>query len=546
MFSFDLVRRPWIPVTAGGTTVELVSLCDALTRAHEIDALSWEDSLQTVAVLRQVLLPVLLDACGAPRSEREWARRWDAGRLDAGRLSDYLDEHADRFDLFHLAAPFAQVADLRTANEETKPVSLLMPAVATGNNTPLFTSRTDADPPLLPAATAARALLAAHCWDTGGIKPGAIGDPQAKGGKVYPPKGASGTGPLGGLGVVIPAGPTLAATLLLNTPILRQGMHPQDRPQWRAPVATAGWQTRAALGLLDLLTFQSRRIRLIPQLGPDGQPAVSRVVMTAGDRLDHIPDSEPHTLWRQVKKPGAGAPPQQPARHQAGRVGWRGLTALLATTAPTADGLSTSLLVGQAAGLQAENYLADTLALQVMTVGVVYGNQSAVVEDVLTDTVPLPVLALAADTVVRDLLQQVVDQAERLRRAGNTLGDDLRLAAGGDKLPSDKGQRLGDALVFQLTPAAHRLLAGLQREPDRVDDADDAWQQVARTFALNAGEQALATAPPQAFLGRQVRRSPTDARPVAKRLADAEAHYRAAIHLTLPRRPSPARSGAPT
>lgn len=543
MFSFDLVHRPWIPVTAGGPTVDTVSLFDALTRAHEIDALDWEDPLQTVAVLRQVLLPVLLDACGAPTCERDWAERWDTGRFDAGRLIGYLSEHVDRFDLFHPATPFGQVADLRTGSDETKPVSLLLPGVATGNNVPLFTSRTEANPPLLPAAAAARALLAAHCWDTGGIKAAALGDPQAKGGKVYPPKGASGTGPLGGLGVVIPTGPTLAATLLLNTPILRQGLHPGDRPQWRAPAATAQWQTRAALGLLDLLTFQSRRIRLFPQPGPDGQPAVSRVVLTAGDRLDHVPDFEPHTLWQQDKNPGAGTPPRHPARHQPGRVGWRGLTALLATAAPTRSGLSTSLLLGQAAGLQAENYLPDTLPIQVITVGVMYGNHSAVIEDVLTDAVPLPVLSLAADTAVRGLIHQVVDQAERLLGAGNVLGDDLRLAAGGNKLPDDKGQRLGDALVHQLTPAAHRLLAGLQREPDRVDDADDAWQQVARAAALRAGEQALAAAPPQAFLGRQIRRSSTDPRPVVKRLAVAEADYRAAVHSILPRRPVPDRAG---
>jgi CRISPR system Cascade subunit CasA len=523
MTSFDLIHQSWVPVTISGRRAE-VSLLEALTMAHEIDGLALDDPLQAVAVLRQVLLPVTLDAIGAPRSRSEWAGRWQEGRLDAGQLSDYLAEHANRFDLFHPVTPFAQVAGLRTEKHETKPVTLVLPAIASGNNVPLFSARTEADPPTLTCAHAARALLAAHCWDTAAIKSGAVGDPQVKAGKTT----GNPTGALGQLGVTVPFGRSLAETLLLNIPIISAGLRPDDRPQWRSRAATSAWRQRPVLGLLDLLTWQSRRIRLVPEELNDGEIGVRHVVLGAGDRLDQIPvDVEQHTAWRQVDKPKAGDPPTRPVRHQPGRSAWQGLGALLATTQPTDNKISSPLMLRQLAGLREEEYLPADLPLQVLTVGVAYGNQSAVIEDVLVDQIPLPVAALAAASPVRQLLLDVVGQADDLRAAANHLGDDLRRAAGGDKIPWDKSQRLGDILVYDFTPVVRRMLAGLQRHPEQVDKADSAWRAAARRIALEAAEPALAAAPPEAFLGRQEREG------FAHRLSTAEARYRAAVNRAL-------------
>ena len=522
MPTFDLVREPWVPVLSGGTRVD-VSLQDALTRADEWDGLALEEPIQVVALLRQVLLPVVLDALGAPRNATEWSRRWNAGALDGERLAAYLAEHADRFDLFHPEHPFAQVGGLRTAKNESKPASLLLPAAATGNNVPLFSARTEGDPPALTPAEAARALLAAHCWDTAAIKSGAVGDPAAKAGKTT----GNPTGPVGQLGVVIPIGPTLASTLLLNTLILPQGLAIEDRPQWRAEPAVPAWGRRPARGLLDLLTWQSRRVRLIPEIDEHGRTVVRQVVLAAGDRLDPLPEDEPHTGWRQVDKPAAGQSARRPERHRPGRAAWRGMAALLATVQPTGDGASTSRLLAQLADLRAEEHIPADLPLQVLTVGIAYGNQSAVVEDVMIDSLPLPVAALSPDGEVRELLLGVADQAEHLRVAANRLGDNLRLAAGGEKLPWDKSQRLGDALVHQFTPVVRRMLTGLQREPERADDAESAWKQAARRLALDAGELALEAAPPTAFLGRQ------ESERVTHRLSIAEARYQAAVRRIL-------------
>lgn len=487
-FSFNLVDEPWIPVVEGGRP-RLMSLLDALLRAHEVDGLATANPLETVAVLRQVLLPVYLDSCGVPGGESEWKRRWREGRLPDQEIKDYLNHHRDRFDLF-ASRPFGQAAGLRTGKDESKPVSLLIASIATGNNVPLFTPRTEAAPPALTPAEAARAMLATQCWDTAAIKSGAADDPQVKGGKTT----GNPVGPCGALGVVLPIGRNLAETLILNSPIVRQPPT-EDVPQWRRnQPMTGAWQPqKSALGLLDLLTWQSRRVRLIPERDAGGKVVVKRVVLTAGDRLHPLPqDVEPHTAWRQVDKPRAGQSPVMPVRHRVGQDAWRGLTSILATI----SGNYSPTLILQLAGLDID------VPLQVLTVGVEYGNQSAVVEDVIVDMIPLPLAALKPGEV-RQVIESVISEAEGLRRAGNQLDDNLRRASGGSPVPWDKGLRVGDALMHDLNPVVRRLLAGLQQQPDRYREAEDAWRTVARKLAFRAAEPALAAVPPTAFLGRE-------------------------------------------
>ncbi|MFI7081271.1 type I-E CRISPR-associated protein Cse1/CasA [Micromonospora sp. NPDC049903] len=548
--SFNLTDDAWIPVVAqrdGPPTgqpdhgsfppaPQVWSLADVLTRAHEIDALGLANPLEVAAVLRQVLVPAYIDACGVPRSEEEWRQRWMEGALPSAQIKGYLTSRRSLFDLFG-PRPFGQVAGLRTRKDETKPVSLLVAAIATGNNVPMFTSRTEANPPPLSPAEAVRAMLAAQCWDTAAIKSGAADDPQA---------GAAGkttgnpTGPCGALGIVVPLGRNLAETILLNTPIVR---HPptDDVPQWRRePRPTGVWETRGARGLLDLLTWQSRRVRLIPERTAGGDVVVRRAVLTAGDRLLRVPqDVEPHTAWRQVDKPKANQPSVMPVRHVLGREAWRGLESLLATIPSSGTKVFSSNLLVQLHQLRMNGHIPADAPVQVLTVGVAYGNQSAVVEDVIADVVPLPLTALDPDSDVRQVVETVVVQAEELRRAANRLGDDLRQAAGGEALPWDKGQRLGDGLMFEFSQLVRRLLAGLQRQPQRWEEAEDAWRQAAQELAFAAGERVLAATPPTAFFGHKSRDKKFDGKDTKPmlRASTAESSYRRTVRRILGSQP---------
>ncbi|MFD7896310.1 type I-E CRISPR-associated protein Cse1/CasA [Streptomyces sp. NPDC059743] len=564
---FDLVDEAWLPVR--GVAGDLVRRQGGLGSAEGaglrhllLDADRFQDLVvdlptQKPAIYRQLLLPIVVDALGWPTNAAAWMDMFQAGAFTPGQreaLSAYLDEHRHLFDLFGAVEPFGQVAGLRTAKGETKGSALLVATAATGNNVPLFSSRTEGDPLELTPAQAARWLLHTQCWDTAAIKTGVVGDPQAKSGKTT----GSPVGPLGQLGVVMPVGRTVYETLVLNIPFGRASLS-DDLPQWRRRAtggrvedtlscATPAWQSRAARGLLDLWTWQSRRIRLFPEETPAGV-RVTRVIVAAGDRLVPIPADEPHTAWitdRPVrgKKPGKAAvsPVDRPRRHQPGRAAWRGLEALLAVGSIGEDreatagraGFRTSLLLSGLSGT-AER-MERAYPLQVELTGIAYGNQSAVIEDVLFDEIPLPLTALDPDGIVYGTLLEAVDQAEKLASAVNSLSADLRRAAGSEPIPWDKGQRPGDTLLHALDPVVRRLLAGMRRVGEDFDQSErglEAWEQKAAHATWKVAGQVFSTAAPGVFTGRRVSK---DGKECVFRLSTAERGFRHRLDAILTRR----------
>ncbi|MFI6289529.1 type I-E CRISPR-associated protein Cse1/CasA [Streptomyces sp. NPDC051018] len=564
---FNLLDEPWLSVRPaddvvgdGGEagSVRAVGLRRLLLDADRFQDLVVELPTQKPAIFRQLLLPVVVDALGRPANATEWIAMFRAGAFteeQRQRLTAYLDTYGHLFDLFDPVDPFAQVAGLHTAKGETKGSALLVATAATGNNVPLFSSRTEGDPLELTPAQAAHWLLHTHCWDTAAIKTGVVGDPQAKSGKTT----GNPVGPLGQLGVIMPMGRTVYETLLLNIPF-DQALLSDDRPQWRRRAregevedtlscALPAWQTRAARGLLDVWTWQSRRIRLIPEETPAG-PRVTRVVVAAGDRLTSTPLSDPHTAWntdrpasraRKGAKGGSGNTPR-PRRHQPGRAAWRGLEALLAIEKDSRDddataarsGFQTSVLLGRLRAIGAR--MPQAYPLQVELTGITYGNQSAVIEDVFFDEIPLPITALDPEGIVYDSLLGAVGQAENLATAVNHLSGDLRRAAGSEPIPWDKGQRPGDTLLHALDPVVRRLLAGLRdvgEDFDRSERGLEAWELKAERMTWEVAEQIFSTAAPGLFTGRTVVK---DGKEQVYRLSTAERAFRKRLDTILTRR----------
>ncbi|MEU1291995.1 type I-E CRISPR-associated protein Cse1/CasA [Streptomyces sp. NPDC005840] len=518
---FSLTDEPWLRLApATGGPVREHSLCTALLDAHEFGDLAVEVPTQRPAVFRQVLLAVVLDALGRPADEREWMTWFSRGRWSPQqrtRLEAYLEAHRALFDLFDPVHPFGQVAGLRTAKSETKSAGLIVATAATGNNVPLFASRTEGDVLSLTPAQAAHWLLHTQCWDTAAIKTGAVGDPQAKVGKTT----GNPTGPLGQMGVTLLVGTTLFETLLLN---LTVGAPPAsaDLPQWRrrdpdAPrsVGTPAWQKRAPEGLLELWTWQARRVRLFPETSERGL-RVTRVLVAAGDRMPHTPETEPHTMWRleptggRSAKRGSGADalPRRPLRLQPGKAAWRGLDALLALERQSREagaktsGFATSKLLDQAGALAPD--LGESYPLRVELSGVAYGNQSAVIDDMMFDAIPLPLAALEADSDVRAAVLEVADQAEQLATAANHLSADLRRALGSEPIPWDKGQRPGELVLHALEPLVRRLLEGMRgvKDMERIEAGQLAWEQLAWRRSWDVADRLLHAVPVGAFVGR--------------------------------------------
>ncbi|MFE4976103.1 type I-E CRISPR-associated protein Cse1/CasA [Kitasatospora sp. NPDC056651] len=540
---YSLVDEPWLTVCpAGGGPPMRLGIAEALARAHELEGLVVEFSTQLPAVLRQVLLPVVAHAIGVPQTLREKGDRlarkdgFTQGEMDS--LQSYLHEHRAKFDLFDPVAPFAQVAGLRTAKAETKGSAALVATAASGNNVPLFASRTDADPLDLTPAQAAHWLVHTHCWDTAAIKTGVVGDDQVKAGKTT----GNPTGPLGQLGVIVPTGRTLYETLLLNLPVTPPGV--LGVPQWSQGPHGPAWRPREAEGLLDLWTWQARRIRLVPHQDEDGRLKVARVVISAGDRLLVLPGQEPHTAWAfaaPAKKSASALPERRPRRHTQGKAAWRGLDALLAPTRQSSDGFETSILLDEVSALRESGRLDADYPLQVETFGMVYGTQSSVVEDVIHDAIPLPLLALHQDSEAHQLLLDVAEQAEQLAKAVNNLSADLRRAAGTDPIPWDKGQRPGDLLLHTLDPLVRRLLAGVRdagTDDDILECGRLAWEGLAHRRARDAANELLLAAPTATFQGRTLTpasKTGKPGKPQTYKLGTAGANFRRQVDEILPR-----------
>ncbi|NKY33872.1 type I-E CRISPR-associated protein Cse1/CasA [Nocardia speluncae] len=488
-------------------SVKALPVWQALTDSHRIVGIDVEVPTMLPAILRQLLLPITMHALGSPSSREEWGQRFKQGRFataEIDALDTYLAEHGDRFDVLHPVHPFGQVAGLRTKKGETKGSALLVATAPSGNNVPLFATRTEADVLRLPLDAAVRWMLHAQCWDTAAIKTGVVGDLNAeKTGKTS----GNPTGPLGQLGVVMPVGRTLYETLLLNSPIgvqRRLGL-----PHWARDHLGPQWEVRAPEGLLDLWTWQSRRIRLIPE-GTDHGVVVERVVLSAGDRFSvGVPVWETHTAWRKDKpntRSGAtrsGAAALRPLRHTAGKAAWRGLDALLALEKEN-GAAQTSELIDQIAGLDAEGVIDVDYPLRLETFAIVYGNQSAVIEELIHDVVPLPVASLRGTGPAYDVVVDAATQAEQLVNAINHLSADLRRAVGADPIPWNKGIRPGEQLLAALDPLVRRLLAGVSADSgdeDKLTRGREAWELMAFD-AVHRCATPLFALPSAAFHGR--------------------------------------------
>lgn len=484
MISYNILDEPSVPVVEGTKEVT-VSLRRALINADRY-SLSVAEPLALLPLVRCLVTCVsvsdkrMLDQAGV-------VGMWERGSFDEDALNSYFEEHYDAFELFDSKRPFLQVAGLEPVSGPPKSAALLLPGEVIGNSVPLFGSVSEGDVPPVSIPKALLGLLSLHAYDTAAIKPGAKGDPEVKGGKTT----GNHTGSLGQLGGVVPWGRNLFETILLNIP--HRSSPDGDRPTWER-VQVPGWEIRQPSGILELLTWQSRRIRLIPN---EEGTAVVGCVMAAGDRMHVIPEYEPHTRWRKVKSPGDG-PAVRPFRWQPAQSSWRGVDSLVALE-PDDSGMTSGLLRQLDDG-----WIEDTYPLGVVCVGVTYGNQSAVIEDVFVDSIPLPIGALLQEdsTDIAAAVSSIAIQSEVVRRALNDLENNLREVSGGDRIPWDAGNHVGNRAMALLESPARGVLKALRDGALDANSGRLVWEKALEGAALSVADSMLDFAPPGAFAGR--------------------------------------------
>ena len=271
MFSLDLTREPWIPC-ATDDGVRQFSLSDVLTEAHNIREIIGETPPVTIA-LHRLLLAVIHRTYRGPKDAHAWADMYEAGKFDAEKIRSYFAAHPDRFDLFHEKYPFYQTASMRNYVSEERMGHLYLEVKS---NSTLFNHSCKPSDYSASPAESARLLLVIQAFDTAGLKTGEVGPAFSK------------STPLIQAAVALVRGASLFETIMLNLhqydandAVPFPFSYEKDIPAWENQEEVKK-EDRWPNGLVDLLTWQSRRMALEPTQHEDGTFTVNKAVVMPG------------------------------------------------------------------------------------------------------------------------------------------------------------------------------------------------------------------------------------------------------------------------
>ncbi|WGW11285.1 type I-E CRISPR-associated protein Cse1/CasA [Saxibacter everestensis] len=501
--TFNLITEPWIQVRTHNGEVAEVSILDAFSRAREIKDICGELPTQTFAITR-LLLAILYRVYGEELSVLDWQDLWKNGPPSED-IAEYLADYDDRFDLLHAETPFFQVADLKTAKDEVKDVVQLLFDVP--SNQRLFTTRAGEGVKRLNFAEAARWLVSVQAFDPSGNKSGAVGDQRVRAGKGYP-IGVAWSGQLGG---VLLEGTDLAETLALNFVLSNENYAIEwedDLPPWeRKHLGPAEAPARHVAGPVDLYTWQSRRVRLVH----DGRGIYGSLIAN-GDRItpQNRHRHEMMSAWRysqpQTKK--LGHTTYMPKEYVQDRAFWRGLSALLPKAQLITEGKEASRYLPPGSimwlsQLQMNETIPGSTQIGVRAIGVIYGSNNSVVDDVIDDRLLVSLALLRADnSELAARAEDAVMIAESGVQALWRLAGNLAIAAGGEG--ASQQSRAQVSAYAALDQPYRTWLAGLGPETEPVRAIEE-WKTTAREIIRAIGLELIDTGGPTAWIGREHR-----------------------------------------
>lgn len=541
---YNLLDEPWIPVRLVDGTITDVGLLELLRRTTDIADLACELPTQSIAIQRLIL--AIAYRVATPHDTRDWVRQWEDG-APTEQMIEYLERWRDRFYLFGGRFPFMQVADLRTAKDAVSGLEKLIADVPNGEQ--FFTTRHGRALACIPASEAARWLVHAQAYDPSGIRSGAVGDSQVKGGKGYP------IGPAwcGHLGLVWLKGQDLDETLVLNLiPASTAALRGVDSStEW----GVCSWEAsepessvRGDYSLLDpagtpkelsiprLLTWHSRRIRLVGD-----SSGVTGVVLAQGDKLapQEMRLYEPQSLWRystpQSKRFKTDV--YMPRKFEAGRALWRNLPGTLPTVTtvqgvdkqPKREFLPSATLSFH---YQLDNASIQTSypkVMRIQAVGVTYGPQESTFEDIYSDELTLSVAVMRVE---REDLSAEIDRQVRLTeevaRDVGTLAANLARAAG------ESGDGAGDGardrakeLFFSAVDNDFRSWLTQVDGHESGRDIGRRWECTLRQHATDIQTELVRGTSSSAIIGRDTGRGYMN-------VGIAENYFRSALNKRLP------------
>lgn len=309
-FTFDLIIQPWLPVVCDDGSFAKLGLRDVLIQSPHLREVAHDSPLFVASIypLLTAIMHRVLPGRTDRERETEWRRIWAQGKFDDAdvkAIDNYFARWDDRFDLFHPRFPFYQVAGLEM--NESSDLSRLAMEEQLNKSSP-FANDTNPDWLAPSSALAARLLVTIQNFALGFGKSSRA---KIAGADVEPPYSADGP-LLRGL-TVWPSGETLFRTLMLC--LVPHELADADAPCWeidaphelRDKLVSGRRQTTTPRGVCDLLTLQSRLIRLLPE-ERNGEIIVPRAFFTQGRSLEKDeagrPAFHPLKLYSTSKKEG--------------------------------------------------------------------------------------------------------------------------------------------------------------------------------------------------------------------------------------------------
>ena len=458
---FNLLDEPWVYVTFGDGTRQMLSLQECFSHACEIRRLSFGQDAVSFAVLRvmvAIMQRTLYVASAANRgwNAPTWKHAYESPQETLGLVDQYLEVWRDRFFLFDSERPFFQHPTVHKADNTYFKIDKFLSDVP--DNKQLFTMRIGAGTENLSYPDAAAQLIHLQAFAPSGTLSGAVGDERVKQGKGYP----IGTGWVGAQGGVYVEGKNLFSTLMLNTLAIGQPgqeseeaqaagiitTNPElDLPVWEREEQPVGQRAEIyPQGLADMLTWQSRRVRLI-----DGGNSVIGLVLCQGDRLGEKETSafanaqirEPMGAWRfsepQTKQNKRVT--YMPRKHDPSRALWRGLTSLLpefpgkpVTYKNTQVEASLPPAVVRWVGWLLSNaYLPESATYRLCSCGYEYGDRESSFEEAISDYLAVPPRLLTGkDQKSLYLLKTGMELLDELASAIASLAGNLQRSIGAE------------------------------------------------------------------------------------------------------------------
>lgn len=270
--SYNVLTEPFIPLSDG----RHVSLLFCLENAHQLQCISCSTPLETYAVYR-FLCAFVMDALQLPHYDARMALL-EQGRFDMRSINAYIQQCESEgvsFDLFDPDRPFLQAPYDSAYDRETKPAAVIDLQTPSGNNHIFFEHHWADDHSLTPAK-ALRCMLTSYlfCTATAQDYPSSVNNTPC----LY----------------VLVHGDNLFETLVFNMISIREaGNLPYGLPAWRDKKPVIPKETYASISLLEGMTWQPRRIRLIES----DSKQVSRLYCMQGRNF------KGNSLWRDPHVP---------------------------------------------------------------------------------------------------------------------------------------------------------------------------------------------------------------------------------------------------